>query len=387
MEFHLGCGFGGDKDETLCLNPKQCVEKMLETFKDSFGELPQKRDSPSPPNDHPEMDVSELLEDDNVEKHLSLVGQLQWAVSLGRWDIQTAVMTMSSFRVAPRPGHLDELKHICGHLRKFPHQKIRFRTDPPDLTAFDNSKDHSWAVTACKEDPEVIPSDAPEELGEELALTHCFDANLMHDVVTERAATGCLHLLNKTPIHSHSKKQGSVETATFGAEFSAAGTCMEQVIDLRCTLRHLGVNPGKVSHTFGDNKAMVDCAKHPDAGINKRHTILSFHCVRSLAARGFLAMNHTVSGSNAVDTASEHWAHESAWSLIKPLFNHEGDTGELHMDDVKSDSSSSESGALKCSHAEIQDKEMSKCHWSPQCQDVTGLVGFCRETLWHCNCK
>jgi len=243
-----------------------------------------------------------------------------------------SLLTMSGFRVAPRSGHLNKLKHICGCLRSLPHQKIRFRKDPPDVTAFDNSKDHSWAVMACSEEPEDIPSDAPEELGEELALTHCFDANLMHDVVTGKAVAGCLHLLNKTPIHSCSKKQGSVETATFGAKFSAAGTSMEQVIDLRCALRCPGVNLGKVSHIFGDDKAMIDCAKHPDAGINKRHTILSFHCVGSLAARGFLAMNHIASGSNAANVVSKHWAHESAWPLIEPLFNHEGDTGELHMD-------------------------------------------------------
>ena len=40
LEFHLGCGFGRDKDDTLHLNPKQCVEKTLETFKDTFGESP-----------------------------------------------------------------------------------------------------------------------------------------------------------------------------------------------------------------------------------------------------------------------------------------------------------------------------------------------------------
>ena len=232
------------KDKTLHLDPKQCVEKTLGTFKDMFGELPRKRETPLPPNDHPEMDTSELLEDDGVEKHPSLTGQWQWAVSLGGWDIQMAVMTMSGFQVAPRSGHLNRLKNICGHLRGFPHQKIRFRTDPPDMIAFNNSKDHNWAVTACSEEPEDIPLDAPEELGEELALTHHFDANPMHDVVAGKAVTGCLHLLNKTPICSHSKKQGSVETATFRAKFSAAGTCMEQIIDLRNTLRHPGVNPG-----------------------------------------------------------------------------------------------------------------------------------------------
>ena len=161
---------------------------------------------------------------------------------------------------------------------------------------------------------------------------------------------------------------------------------MAQVIDLRCALRCLGVNPGKVSCVFGDDKAMVDCAKHPDARINKRHTILSFHCVGSLAARGFLAMNHTASGSNAADAASKHWAHESAWPLIKPLFNHEGDTGECCTDDVKADNSSSERGVLKCSHTKVQDKEESGCHQSPQHQHATGLVGFHRKSFKCCDC-
>ena len=156
------------------------------------------------------------------------------------------------------------------------------------------------------------------------------------------AVTGCLHLLNKTPVHSHSKKQGSVETAAFGAKFAAARTCMEQTVDLRSTLRCSGVNPGKVSHVFGDNKAMIACAKHPDARINKCHTILSFHHVRGLAARGFLATNHIISGSNTADVVSEHWTHKSAWPLTGPLFNREGDTGEPHADDLATDDFSSE---------------------------------------------
>lgn len=82
-------------------------------------------------------------------------------------------MTVSSFCVASRIGHLERLKHICGHLKAFPHQKIRFRTEPPDMTSFDNSKEHDWARTVCQEDPEDIREDAPEQSGEELVLTHC----------------------------------------------------------------------------------------------------------------------------------------------------------------------------------------------------------------------
>ena len=63
-----------------------------------------------------------------------MIGVLQWTISLGRFDIATAVMTMSGFRVAPRVGHLDRLKRICGYLSKMKHGFIRVRTDEPDYS-------------------------------------------------------------------------------------------------------------------------------------------------------------------------------------------------------------------------------------------------------------
>ena len=49
------------------------------------------------------------------------------------------------------------------------------------------------------------------------------------------------HLLNKMPVDWYSKKQTTVETATYGSEMLAVRTCVEQIIDLRTTLRYLGV--------------------------------------------------------------------------------------------------------------------------------------------------
>ena len=58
------------------------------------------------------------------------------------------------------------------------------------------------------------------------------DANLMHDLTMGRSATGILHLLNQTPIDYFLKRQGQVEMATYGSEFVAARTAIEQIIDL-----------------------------------------------------------------------------------------------------------------------------------------------------------
>ena len=70
-------------------------------------------------------------------------------------------------------------------------------------------------------------------------MTTFVDANLYHDLV--RSVTGILHLFNKTVIDWYSKQQSTVETATYGSEFVAARTAMEQIIDLRLQLQYLGV--------------------------------------------------------------------------------------------------------------------------------------------------
>ena len=57
--------------------------------------------SPIEKNDHPELDTTDLLGDDDILKYQSLIGALQWVVSIGWFDVMTAVMTLSSFRAAP----------------------------------------------------------------------------------------------------------------------------------------------------------------------------------------------------------------------------------------------------------------------------------------------
>ena len=117
MQFHLGCDFFRDQDGTLCVGPRKYIDRMVQQYEALFGCKPcHKVSSPLEKNDHPETDTSPLLDDDGVTKYQSLIGVLQWAITLGRFDIATAVMSMSGFRVAPREGHLLRVRRICGYL-------------------------------------------------------------------------------------------------------------------------------------------------------------------------------------------------------------------------------------------------------------------------------
>jgi hypothetical protein len=126
---------------------------------------------------------------------------------------------------------------------------------------------------------EIIPMDILEPKGKYVTLSHYFDANLYHDMVTGRSVTAILHFLNQTPMDWYSKKQATVETATFGSEFIAARTTIDQIVNLRMTLCYLGISIREKSYVFGNNKTVIDASSTPHAKLHKRHNALSFHHV------------------------------------------------------------------------------------------------------------
>jgi hypothetical protein len=79
-------------------------------------EKPRKASSPLEQNDHPEMDDSPFLGQYEMQPFQSLIGAIQWAVSIGRLDIATAVMSLSSFHAMPRRGNLERAKQIYDYL-------------------------------------------------------------------------------------------------------------------------------------------------------------------------------------------------------------------------------------------------------------------------------
>jgi hypothetical protein len=128
-----------------------------------FGCKPREYTSPLEKGDHPEIDTSEELDVDGIKRYQTMIGCLQWAVSLRWFDIQTATITMSRFRVAPRKGHLERLKRIYGYLKKFSSAAIRVRTSQPDLDNLPN-QEFDWCHTVYAKVEALLPRDAPKLL-------------------------------------------------------------------------------------------------------------------------------------------------------------------------------------------------------------------------------
>ena len=179
-------------------------------------------------------------------KYLIMAGQLQWLVTLGRFDLHAQVATMSRFRAPPRQGDMDRLKRIYSYAIRTKDYAIRFRTDPPDYS-FLQDQDFDWTHSVYGDIYEILPDDMPEPLGEAVVITTTMDANLNHCLATCKSLIGCLHFVNIAPVDWYSKNQATVETATYGSEFVAAKTAREQIMDIRQTLRYLGAPIGSKS--------------------------------------------------------------------------------------------------------------------------------------------
>ena len=202
---------------------------------------------------------------------------------------------MSRFRAAPRQGHMDRLKRIYSYAIRTKDYAIRFRTDQPDYS-FLPDQDFDWTYSVYGNVEEILPDDMPEPLGKAVTTTTTMDANWNHCLATGKSLTGCLHFVNRTPVDWYSKKQATVETATYGSEFVAAKTATEQIMDIRQTLRYLGAPIGTKSILFGDNRSVVTSARLPHS-----------------------TLRHNQSAYNLSNMLYKHWDHPTVYPMILKL--------------------------------------------------------------------
>ena len=147
--------------------------------------------------------------------------------------------------------------------------------------------------------------------------------------------TGVLHLINGTPIDWFSKRQDTVETATYGSEFVAARIAMEQIIDLRNTLRYLGVPMKGKAYMFGDNQSVITSSTIPHSRLTKHHNALSYHHVREAIAAKILAFVYKKGEDNPADILSKHCGYPQLWPHVQPLHFCRGDPSGTNDDQEK----------------------------------------------------
>ena len=82
----MGADYYQDPDGTMVSQPEKHIEKLKESYIRLFNAEPSKGlKTHLEKNDHPELDTSDILEGQQVNHYLTMIGQLQWLISLGRF--------------------------------------------------------------------------------------------------------------------------------------------------------------------------------------------------------------------------------------------------------------------------------------------------------------
>ena len=94
LKCHLGGDFFHDKDGTLCCNAQAYVKRLVDTYKEVFGEQPKEVHSPLDKDDKPELDDTPLLGPVGVKRFQTLIGATLWLIMLSRFDIAHTIMSL-----------------------------------------------------------------------------------------------------------------------------------------------------------------------------------------------------------------------------------------------------------------------------------------------------
>ncbi len=132
---------------------------------------------------------------------------------------------------------------------------------------------------------EDLPTNMPEPRGMGFIMSARVDADHAADTKTRRSRTGFLVYLNSAPIYWMSKKQTSIESSSFGSEFTTRKQCTEYLRGLRYKLRMMGIPINGPAYILGDNQSVLCNTSIPDSTLKKKSQSIAYHFVREGVAR------------------------------------------------------------------------------------------------------
>jgi hypothetical protein len=145
---------------------------------------------------------------------------MRWMLELGRIDIATEVSLLSSHLAYPCKGHLETDLYMMSYLQHKHNTQLIFDQTYPKID-MESFPQFNW-TEFYGDVEEAIPVDMPEPLGKDIDVRMMCDSDHAGDKRTRCSRTGFLIFCNMALIIDWvSKKQATIETSVFGAEFVA----------------------------------------------------------------------------------------------------------------------------------------------------------------------
>jgi len=220
-------------------------------------------------------------------------------VEIGRVDIATEVSLLSSHLAYPRIGHLLTALHVMGYLKLKHNTRLVFDPTYPeiDMTMFPKQDWKQFYGDVA----EAIPDNMPRPLGKPVDIRMWVDSDHAGEKRTRRSRTGFFIYINMACIDWVSKRQSTIETSVFGAEFVAMKHGIEKLRGLRYKLRMMGVPIDGPSLIYGDNKSAITNSSRPESVLKKKCNSICYHACRESVAMDESRFAHISTRDNWAD--------------------------------------------------------------------------------------
>ena len=124
--------------------------------------LPRRAEIPMSSDYKPEIDATTKLESYGITMYQYIIGELIWAIEIGRVDINHDLSVLSSYQADPHDGQLQQILHIFAFLKKNP--KLTLYFDPSPAVLYPTSFTGITAEEFCDQyryAKDELPTDVP----------------------------------------------------------------------------------------------------------------------------------------------------------------------------------------------------------------------------------
>ena len=330
-------GESGQNIPCWAIGSESYLKEAIKTAELNFGKLnmsyssTRKNGMKTPFKNHdyrPELDTTEVCNDDHISLFQNLIGILRWTCELGRIDILHETSLLSQYLAQPRMGHLQAAINIFYYLKH--HSRSWNVMDPrrfdiewtPRKPDDVHPRERAKLMKEIYPDAEdVYPHNMPEPRGNPVDITCFVDADHAGNRVTRRSHTGIIIFINMAPIVWYSKRQNTVETSTFGSEFIALRIAVELITSLVYKLRMFGVPIEGEARVLCDNESVVKSSSYPESTLKKKHSSVAYHKVREEVAAGKILIYYEKSESNLADLLTKPLTALKRQPLIQALLH------------------------------------------------------------------
>ena len=199
--------------------------------------------------------------------------------------------------------------------------RLLFDDSDPTLEGIKFEVENDW-TDIYPDAQESIPDDMPSpKTLKKLKITVFVDASHATCLTTRRSVTGIIICIGKTPIKWYSKRQNTVESATYGSELVAARIAVELLMEIRYKLRMMGIDFEQTSVILCDNKSVVTNMELPSSTLKKKHNAVAYHKCREAVAAKMVIFGHIPGECNISDIETKPLGPCDYYKYLKaPLY-------------------------------------------------------------------